>query len=52
MGKSWFWILRAPYLTYLQMIRPFFMKTSLECLAGRYRSMQAYYRHDGSLKAA
>ncbi|KAK3356300.1 hypothetical protein B0T25DRAFT_474174 [Lasiosphaeria hispida] len=30
----------------------FFMKTSIECLAGRYRSMQAYYRHDGSLEAA
>jgi hypothetical protein len=30
----------------------FFLKTSIECLAGRYRSMQAYYRHDGLLEAA
>ncbi|KAK5655574.1 hypothetical protein OQA88_5505 [Cercophora sp. LCS_1] len=30
----------------------YFMKTSIECLAGRYRNMQAYYRHEGSLEAA
>jgi hypothetical protein len=30
----------------------FFLKTSIECLAGRYRSMQAYYWHDGLLEAA
>jgi RIO-like serine/threonine protein kinase len=29
-----------------------FLKTSVEHLAGRYRSMQAYYRNDGSLEAA
>jgi hypothetical protein len=27
----------------------FLLKTSIEFLAGRYRSMQAYYRHDGLL---
>ncbi|KAH6635847.1 hypothetical protein F5144DRAFT_159242 [Chaetomium tenue] len=30
----------------------FFLKTSVEHLAGRYRSMQAYYRNDGSLEGA
>jgi RIO-like serine/threonine protein kinase len=30
----------------------FFLKTSVEHLAGRYRSMQAYYRNNGSLEAA
>lgn len=30
----------------------YFMKTNIEHLAGRYRSMQAYYRHEGSLEAA
>ncbi|KAK3295273.1 uncharacterized protein B0H64DRAFT_143552 [Chaetomium fimeti] len=30
----------------------FFLKTSVEHLAGRDRSMQAYYRNDGSLEAA
>ncbi len=30
----------------------FFMKTNICDLAYRYRSMQEYYRHDGSLEAA
>lgn len=30
----------------------FFLKTSVEHLAGTYRSMQAYSRNDGSLEAA
>lgn len=32
--------------------RALFMKMSIECLAGRYRSMQAYYRHEGLLATA
>ena len=30
----------------------FFLKTSVEHLADSYRSMQAYYRNEGSLEAA